>query len=108
RTSASWPEPAGWRSRSSTRSTCARRRVLARSRSRLPDERKSEGERRAPLQPSCAMNDAYLRVAALDVARLLAAAMLFRSWRQPQARPAMVALGFLVGLAGGGTIPVSA
>ena len=42
------------------------------------------------------MKDAYLRVAALDVACLLAAAMMFRSWRKRQARPAMVAMNRLV------------
>ncbi len=54
------------------------------------------------------MNDGYLRVAALDVACLLAAAMMFRSWRKRQARPAMVAMGFLVGLAVVATILVLA
>jgi len=52
------------------------------------------------------MNDAYVRLAALDVACLLAAAMMFRSWRKRQARPALVAIGFLVGLAVVATILV--
>jgi peptidoglycan/LPS O-acetylase OafA/YrhL len=52
------------------------------------------------------MNDAYLRLAALDVACLLAAAMMFRSWRKRQTRPALVAMGFLVGLAVVATILV--
>ena len=52
------------------------------------------------------MNDAYVRLAALDVACLLAAAMMFRSWRKRQTRPALVAMGFLVGLAVVATILV--
>ena len=72
---------------------------MAPSRSRSPDERKSEGEPRAPLHPSDAVNDAYLRLAALDVACLLAAAMMVRSWRKRKARPPIIAAGFLIVLA---------
>ena len=45
------------------------------------------------------MNDVYLRLAALDLACMLAAAMMFRAWRKRKTRPPLVAAGFLIVLA---------
>src|SRR5207249_8215654 len=87
-------------SRSSTRSTSAPRPAWGRNRYPWRDPRSDRGERRAPLPHPLPMSQRdVLGLIALDVACLLAAAMMLRAWSRRRTRPPVVAAIFVVVLA---------